>query len=224
MMHISILTLFPDMFRGPFDSSIIKRAKDQGFITISYINIRDFATDKYKTVDGHPYGGGIGMILRVDVVDRALEFAKSKMPGVTPYTILLDAGGTPYKQKKAQELGNKEHLILICGHYEGIDERVRKLIDEELSIGDYVLTGGEIPAMVIVDSVVRLLPGVLKKADATIHESFTHNTLEYPQYTEPRQYKNMSVPDVLLSGNHAVIAAWRDAEATKRTKWVRRDL
>ncbi len=217
-MHISILTLFPDMFSGPFGQSIIKRAADKKLITIEYVNIRDFATDKYKTVDGHPYGGGIGMILRVDVVDRAL---KSIEKG---HTILLDAGGTPYTQKKAKELANVDHLILICGHYEGVDERVRSLIDEELSIGDYVLTGGEIPAMVVVDSVARLISGVLAKPEATIHESFTQASLEYPQYTEPRIYNALAVPPVLLSGNHKKIDEWRKRESLKRTKTQRPDL
>lgn len=217
-MHVSILTLFPNMFSGPFDQSIVKRAIDKKLVSIDYINIRNFATDKYKTVDGHPYGGGVGMILRVDVVDRALKSIKKG------HTILLDAGGTPYKQRKARELSTFDHLILICGHYEGIDERVRQLADEEISVGDYVLTGGEIPAMVVVDSVVRLLPGVLAKPEATIHESFTESLLEYPQYTEPQLYKGIAVPPVLLSGNHKKIADWRKSEALKRTRSRRSDL
>jgi tRNA (guanine37-N1)-methyltransferase len=217
-MHISILTLFPDMFDGPFDQSIIKRAVDKKLLTISYINIRDFATDNYKTVDGHPYGGGVGMLLRVDVVDRALQSVRKG------HTVLLDAGGTPYTQRKAKELSSIDHLILICGHYEGVDERVRQLADEEISIGDYVLTGGEIPAMVVADSVARLIPGVLTKPEATVHESFTEALLEYPQYTEPQTYKGQGVPPVLLSGNHKVIEAWRRDQAIKRTKARRADL
>ncbi len=211
-MKISILTLFPDMFAGPFRQSMVKRAADRNLISIDYVNIRDFATDKYKSVDGHPYGGGVGMILRVDVVDRAL---KSVEKG---HVVLLDPGGTPYSQKKARELSRLDHLILICGHYEGVDARVRQLVDEELSIGDYVLTGGEIPAMVVVDSVVRLVPGVLAKPDATIKESFGESLLEYPQYTEPRQYNGMAVPEELLSGNHARIASWQEKAAAERTK------
>lgn len=217
-MHISILTLFPDMFSGPFDQSIIKRAVDNKLIDIDYITIRNFATDKYKSVDGHPYGGGVGMILRVDVVDRALRSIEKG------HTILLDAGGTPYKQSKAKELSALDHLILICGHYEGIDERIRTLVDEEISIGDYVLTGGEIPAMVLVDSVVRLIPGVLAKPEAIVHESFTAPLLEYPQYTEPQIYKGLKIPPVLLSGNHKAIDTWRNNEALKRTKTRRPDL
>ena len=211
-MHISILTLFPDMFRGPFDQSIIKRAIDKNQIMISYINIRDFAADTYKTVDGHPYGGGVGMILRVDVVDRAL---KSIPKG---YTILLDAGGETYTQSKAKNLSTMDHLILICGHYEGVDQRIRSLVDEEISIGDYVLTGGEIPTMVLTDSIVRLIPGVLAKPEATIHESHTEAFLEYPQFTEPQTYNGQTVPPVLLSGNHQKIDEWRKNEAIKRTE------
>jgi len=159
-MRISILTLFPDMFSGPFAQSIVRRAIDKKLVSVELINIRDFASDHYKSVDGHPYGGGIGMILRVDVVDRAIKRVKG--PGSR--VILLDAGGTPYKQAKAREFSKLSHLILICGHYEGVDARIKNLIDEELSIGDYVLTGGEIPAMVIADSVARLIPGVLAKS------------------------------------------------------------
>ena len=189
-MHISILTLFPDMIRGPFDQSIIKRALDKKLITIDYINIRNFATDNYKTVDGHPYGGGLGMILRVDVVDRAIKSVKS-VKGIKEKIILLDAGGTPYTQKKAKDLSKIDHLILICGHYEGVDHRIRSLVSEEISIGDYVLTGGEIPAMVVTDSIVRLIPGVLGKPEATIHESFSEPSLEYPQFTEPQTYNGL---------------------------------
>lgn len=223
-MHISILTLFPDMFTGPLSTSIVKRAQEKNFVDISYINIRDFSTDTYKSVDGHPYGGGTGMVMRVDVIARALKSINaSKGQRVNEKIILLDAGGKTYTQKKAKELSGIDHLILICGHYEGVDERVRTLVDEEISIGDYVLTGGEIPAMVITDSVVRLVSGVLKP-DATIHESFTQSELEYPQYTEPKDFNGLKVPDVLLSGNHAKINAWRKEEALKRTKNLRPDL
>ena len=221
-MHISILTLFPDMFGGPFDHSIVKRAKAKDQVTIRLTNIRDFAGDKYKTVDGHPYGGGIGMVLRVDVVDRAIQSVHRESE--TEKIVLLDAGGTPYTQSNAKALSTISHLILICGHYEGVDHRIRSLVDEEISIGDYILTGGEIPAMVLVDSIVRLLPGVLAKPEATERESFTRQILEYPQYTEPQRYKNMTVPSVLLSGNHKEIEAWRKNEAIKRTKAHRPDL
>lgn len=225
-MHITILTLFPDMFQGPLTESILGRAQSQKIVTLTFVNIRDFACDKHKSVDDHPYGGGVGMILRVDVVDCALTYAKSLHPKAKTYSILLDPQGTPYVQKKAKELTGVEHLILVCGHYEGIDERIRNLVDEEISIGDYVLTGGEIPAMVLVDSIVRLLPGTLKKEGVTANESFSGTTplLEYPQYTTPRTYKRKTVPKVLLSGHHAHITNWQQKESEKRTKLRRNDL
>ncbi|MBI3386087.1 tRNA (guanosine(37)-N1)-methyltransferase TrmD [Candidatus Gottesmanbacteria bacterium] len=225
-MFISILTLFPDMFRGPLDLSIAKRAQTKGLLHIDLVNIRDFASGSYKSVDDHPYGGGAGMILRVDVLDRALESVKQKAKSHvrSSHTILLDPQGNTYTQQKAKELTLVEHLILICGHYEGVDQRVRSLVDEELSIGDYVLSGGEIPALVLVDSVTRLLPGVLSKASATKEESFTEPLLEYPQYTRPEQYKGMNVPDVLLSGNHAQITNWRREQSKTRTAVRRPDL
>ncbi|OGG11493.1 tRNA (guanosine(37)-N1)-methyltransferase TrmD [Candidatus Gottesmanbacteria bacterium RBG_13_45_10] len=225
-MYISILTLFPEIFQGPFDCSIVKRAQSQHHLNISYINIRDFSEGSYKTVDDHPYGGGQGMILRVDILDRALQHAKSLHPHASTRTILLDPQGTPYTQKEAKKLSGYEHIILICGHYEGVDERVRALVDEEISIGDYIVTGGEIPAMVIVDSVARLLPGVLPKPNTTTDESFANPTglLEYPQYTRPATYNKVSVPSVLLSGNHKAIALWRREQAKKRTKRRRPDL
>lgn len=223
-MHITVLTLFPEMFTGVFGTSIIKRAQEKGLVSIECINIRDFSNDAYKTVDDHPYGGGVGMILRVDVLDRAITAAKSKLPNVSAKVILLDPQGTPYVQKTARSLSQESHLIFVCGHYEGIDERIRSLCDLEYSLGDFVVTGGEIPVMAVVDSVVRLLPGVLKKSDATIHESFEQPLLEYPQYTRPEDYKGMKVPDILLSGNHKAIEDWRSSEALQRTKTRRPDL
>lgn len=218
------------MFVGPFDCSIIRRAIDEKRVNIEFINIRDFAVDAYGSVDDHPYGGGQGMILRVDVIDRALskiKNKKSKIKSETHRTILLDPAGVPYTQAKAKKLSTISHLILICGHYEGVDERIRTLVDEELSIGDYVVTGGEIPAMVVVDSVVRLLPGVLKKSQSTKDESFSspgHAGLEYPQYTKPQTYKQMSVPPILVQGDHAKIADWKIHESRERTKKRRPDL
>ena len=227
-MIISILTLFPGVFVGPFGESMVKRAQKKKLIDIRFINIREFATDRYRSVDDHPYGGGHGMILRVDVVDRALTFATRNTQRATQNTrtILLDPQGTPYHQNKARELSALDHLILICGHYEGVDERVRSLVDEELSIGDYVLTGGEIPAMVVVDSVARLIPGVLTKKAAVQEESFSGDLglLEEPQYTRPSSYASMNVPEVLLSGDHKKIAAWRWREANAKTKTRRPDL
>jgi tRNA (guanine37-N1)-methyltransferase len=228
MLHISIVTLFPELFTSPFSQSIIKRAIDKKNVSLEYVNLRDFSTDSYKSVDDHPYGGGHGMILRVDIIDRALQKTKTdpdvRRDDTKTHVILLDPQGEPYKQAKAKELSTFNHLILICGHYEGIDERVRALVDEELSIGDYILTGGEIPAMVVVDSVVRLLPQTLKKREATVDESFTENSLEYPQYTRPETYKNLHVPEILLRGNHQKIDQWRKDKARERTKIRRPDL
>lgn len=208
-MTISILTLFPDMFAGPFDYSIVKHAKEKGSITINIVNIREFSTDRYKSVDDHPYGGGVGMVMRVDVINRALRTLHGKK-------VLLDPRGTTFTQKKARAFAKLDHLILVCGHYEGVDERVKSLVDETISIGDYILTGGELPAMVIVDSVVRLLPGVLKK-QATSNESFSlSDSLEYPQYTRPEEHKGLRVPTVLLSGDHKRIEEWRKNNSTAR--------
>ncbi len=223
-MFITILTLFPDMFKGPFDVSIIKRAIQKKAVSIDYINIRDFATDKHKSVDDHPYGGGAGMILRVDVVSRAIAHARNMHPAGTSSVVLLDPLGIPFRQEAAKRLATTNHLILLCGHYEGIDERIRGLVDETISLGDFILTCGELPAMVITDAIVRLLPGVLKKKDVTSNESFEHNLLEYPQYTKPDSFNGQSVPPVLKSGNHKKILAWQNEQAIKKTQKLRPDL
>lgn len=209
-MKIDILTLFPKMFEGPLTESILWRAKDKGFVEINIQDLRQWGLTERKTVDGRTYGGGAGMVLRVDVLDKAISALKSKGSKV----ILLDAGGEKYSQGKAAELSKVKHLILVCGHYEGVDHRVHEhLVDEIISIGDYVLTGGEIPAMVVADSIVRLIPGVLKKEEATQIESHTKpGYLEYPQYTRPEVYKKWSVPKVLLSGNHGEINKWRTSK------------
>jgi len=240
MMKIDILTLFPEMFKGPFDKSIIKRAVDNNLVKINIHNLRKWAKDKHKTVDDRPYGGGAGMIIRVDIIDRAISKLKTQNSKI----ILLSPQGKIFNQRKAQNLSKLDHLILICGHYEGFDERVRKLVDEEISIGDYVLTGGEIPAMVIVDSVVRLIPGVLKKREATKFESFSSlnsefltlnsppaprlrragKLLEYPQYTRPVEFKGSKVPEILLSGDHKEIEKWQKKQAILRTKKRRPEL
>lgn len=199
------------MFVGPFDFSIIKRAQDKRIVDIKILDIREWATDKYKSVDDKPYGGGAGMVLRVDIIDHAVTSLKSQISN--PKVILLDATGERYTQKKAVELAKSEHLIIICGHYEGVDHRVHEHIaDEVISIGDYVLSGGEIPAMVLIDSVVRLLPGALGNEKSLEEESFTENRLpntEYSQYTRPEEYKGWKVPEILLSGDHAKIKKWR---------------
>jgi len=224
-MYITILTLFPAMFEGPFSSSIISRAIKKGIITINYINIRDVAKDNYKTVDDRPYGGGVGMIMKVDIADRAIAHAKSLHPTINPFVILLDPQGKQYKQADAQALSTKDHLIFFCAHYEGIDERIRILVDAEFSIGDYILTGGEIPAMVLVDSIVRLIPGVLGKPESPVQESFSDpNILEGPQYTNPQVYNGMEVPPILLSGDHKKIREWKKEEAQKTTILHRPDM
>lgn len=220
MKKISILTLFPEMFEGPFKYSIVKRAQEKKKAEIELINIRDFGIGKHKLVDDKPYGGGVGMVLRVDVIDKALLSVTSGKKQVTGKRriILLDARGETFTQKKAKELSSIDHLILVCGHYEGVDERVKEhLVDESISIGSYVLTGGELPAMVIIDATVRLMSGVLAKSEATALESFSKpEYLEHPQYTRPDRYKNWSVPGTLLSGNHKAIHTWREEKSLKR--------
>lgn len=225
-MQISILTLFPQMFTGPFSSSIVKRAQEKGFIDIDLVDIRGFGLGKHKIVDDTAYGGGVGMVMRVDVLENAVISAKKGIP--QEKVVLLSAKGKPYNQKKALEYSRLDSLILICGHYEGIDERVLDFVDEEVSIGDFVTTGGEIPAMLIADSVTRLVPGVLKKG-ATEEESFSlsedeSSLLEYPHYTRPENYKDKKVPEVLLSGDHKKIAEWKRDMAKKITEEKRPDL
>ncbi len=216
-MTIDIITLFPKLFESVFAESLIAKAQKQKIAEINIHNLRDWATDKYKTVDDKPFGGGPGMVMKVDVVDRALK-------NFSGYKILLTPQGKKFNQDLAQKLSQKRNLALICGHYEGYDERIRSLVDEEISIGDYVLTGGEIPAMVIVDSVVRLLPGVVGKEESLKEESFSAGQLEYPQYTRPEEYKGKKVPPVLLSGNHAEIKKWRSEQSKTRTSSRRPDM
>jgi tRNA (guanine37-N1)-methyltransferase len=210
-MQIDILTLFPEMFAGPFDASIIKRAESRDLIKMEVHDLRKWGEGTRRNVDDRPYGGGVGMILRVDIIDTALKDLRTKQSKV----ILLDATGTRYTQQKAKEFSKLDHLILIAGHYEGVDHRVyEQLVDEVISIGDYVLTGGEIPAMVLVDSVIRLIPGVLGKDESSVDESHKEpGYLEYPQYTRPEDYKGWKVPEVLLSGNHKEIKNWRDKKS-----------
>jgi tRNA (guanine37-N1)-methyltransferase len=207
VMKIDILTLFPEMFTGPFDASIIKRAESKDLIKVDVHDLRKWGEGERRNVDDRPYGGGVGMILRVDIIDKALKDLRTKNSKV----ILLDATGEKYTQQKAKELSKQQHLILIAGHYEGVDHRVHEnLVDEVISIGDYVLTGGEIPSMVLVDSVIRLIPGVLGKDESSLDESHKEpGYLEYPQYTRPEDYKGNKVPKVLLSGNHKEIEKWR---------------
>jgi len=219
-MKIDIISLFPEMFNGPFSQSIIKRAQDKKIVEIKIHDLRIWTKDKRRTADDRPFGGGPGMIMMVEPIDKAINSLKTK----TTKTILLSPRGKVFNQTLAKKLSKAEHLILICGHYEGVDERVKKLIDEEISIGDFILTGGELPAAVVTDCLVRLLPKVLKKEGVTDNESFSQNLLEYPHYTRPANYKNWKVPKILLNGNHKEINKWRESEALKITKKIRPDL
>jgi len=222
-MKITILTLFPEMFTGPFAESIIKRAISKKLVEIKLVNIRDFGLGKHKVVDDTPYGGGQGMILRADVLDSALEKSKEKnLNKKNQKAILLSPQGKTFNQKEAIKFSKLKHLIIVCGHYEGVDARFDKFIDEKVSIGDFVSTGGEIPAMLITDSVTRLVKGVLK-AGVTFSESFP-NLLEYYQYTKPRIYKGLKIPEILLSGNHKKISQYREKESKKLTLKLRPDL
>ncbi|MDH7576794.1 MAG: tRNA (guanosine(37)-N1)-methyltransferase TrmD [Bacillota bacterium] len=220
-MIIKILTIFPEMFLGPFQSSILKRAQTRGLLQIKTIDPRDYSEDKHRKVDDYPYGGGMGMVLKPEPFFRCLEVIQTK---TFPRIILLTPQGETFTQAKAEEFAQEEELILICGHYEGIDERVKYLATDEISIGDYILTGGEIAAMVLVDSVARLIPGVISEQSALGEDSFSFGFLEYPQYTRPRVFRGWEVPEILLSGNHQAIFRWRRAQAVKRTFLRRPDL
>ncbi len=224
-MRIDILCLFPEMFASAFAQSIIKRAKERGLIDIVLHNIRDYTHDKHRTVDEYPYGGGPGMVLKPEPVFEAVEAVEQQLNTSEIPIILLTPQGRLFNQQVARELVLYSHLMLICGHYEGIDERVRRhLATDEISIGDYVLSSGELAAMVIVDAIVRLIPGVLGSATSASSDSHSNGLLEYPQYTRPRVYRGWSVPSVLLSGNHSEIALWRRQQAILRTAKRRPDL
>lgn len=223
-MIVDILTLFPEMFAGPFDASIIKRAREKGLVEINLINIRDFSRNKHRTVDDTPYGGGAGMVMASEPLFEAMDWihAHRGRPG---RVILLCPAGRPFNQEMAAELARERHLVFICGHYEGIDERVAEhLVTDEITIGDYVLTGGELPAMVVVDAVCRLIPGVLGERASTVEESFSDGLLEYPHYTRPREYRGYCVPEVLLSGHHEKIRLWRRRQSLLRTLASRPEL
>lgn len=227
-MKITILTLFPEMFAGPFNNSIMKRAQEKGKADFTFVNIRQFGIGPHKMVDDTPYGGGVGMVLKVDVLHEAINHALNLYPEIerkNTRILLTSASGKTYNQTIAREYAQLEHIVIICGHYEGVDARIQKYIDEEISIGDFVLTGGEIPAMLIADSVVRLLSGVITDG-ATEDESFSNRQqiLEYPHYTKPREYEGKTVPEVLLNGNHKLIEAWRQEQSLQKTKKFRPDL
>ncbi len=220
-MKIDVLTLFPAMFAGPLDESIIKRARTAGLLELQLHQLRDWTHDRHKTVDDRPFGGGPGMLLKPEPIFEAVESLKRDKTRV----VLMSPSGRKFDQAIARELAQQEHLLIVTGHYEGFDERIREgLADDELSIGDYVLTNGALPAMVVIDTVARLLPGVLGDDASSTEESFSRGLLEYPQWTRPAEFRGMKVPDVLVSGNHAEIAKWREEQAKKRTREQRPDL
>jgi tRNA (guanine37-N1)-methyltransferase len=223
MIRFDILSIFPEMFASPLNCSIVKRAREKGLMEIHVHNIRDYAEDKHKMTDDAPYGGGGGMVMKVEPIDRALASILPEREGVL--TILLTPQGETFSQKMAEEMSLRSRIILICGHYEGVDERVRDhLVDKEVSMGDYILTGGELSAMVMIDAISRLVPGVLGNYESASADSFSMGLLEYPHYTRPSNYRGWSVPEVLLSGNHREILAWRRKESLRRTYARRPDL
>ncbi|WP_336045849.1 tRNA (guanosine(37)-N1)-methyltransferase TrmD [Solibacillus ferritrahens] len=221
-MKIHVLSLFPDMFSGVFGASILKKAQEKGAVELAVTDIRDYSENKQKQVDDYPYGGGAGMVLKPEPMFNAVEAITE---GRKPRVILMCPQGERFTQKKAEELAKEEDLVFLCGHYEGYDERIRQyLVTDEISIGDFVLTGGELPAMTVIDAVVRLLPGVLGQEDSHIQDSFSTGLLEHPHYTRPADFRGMKVPDILLSGNHAKIDAWREEQSFVRTLERRPDL
>ncbi|WP_274361507.1 tRNA (guanosine(37)-N1)-methyltransferase TrmD [Paenibacillus thermotolerans] len=219
-MNIDVLTLFPEMFAGVFGSSILGKAQEKGIVSLNAVNFREFSGNKHNTVDDYPYGGGGGMVLKPEPIFSAVEHLTPE--GEKPRIILMCPQGETYSQRKAEELSKEERLIFICGHYEGYDERIREhLVTDEISIGDYVLTGGEIAAMAVIDSVVRLLPGALGNEQSAVTDSFSTGLLEYPHYTRPAEFRGWTVPDVLLSGHHENVNKWRRKQSLHRT-WQRR--
>ena len=224
MMRLDVLTLFPEMFSGVFGHSILKKAAEKDAVSYNVINFREYADNKHQTVDDYPYGGGAGMVLKPQPIFDAVA-ALTEIACGAPRIVLLCPQGERYTQSKAEELSREQHLIFICGHYEGYDERIREhLVTDEISIGDYVLTGGELGAMVIIDSVVRLLPGVLGSEESHLRDSFSTGFLEHPHYTRPADFRGMKVPDVLISGNHRLVDEWRAKESLRRTYLRRPDL
>ncbi|EDH0794125.1 tRNA (guanosine(37)-N1)-methyltransferase TrmD [Listeria monocytogenes] len=224
-MKIDILSIFPDMFSGVTGNSIIKKAIENERVAVEVTDFREYAEGKHHIVDDYPYGGGAGMLLKAQPIFDAVQAVKEKQPETKPRVILMDPAGKRFNQKMAEGFAEEEHLVFICGHYEGYDERIREhLVTDEVSIGDYILTGGEIGAMIVMDSVIRLLPGVLGNKDSAVTDSFSTGLLEHPHYTRPADFRGMKVPDILLSGNHAWIEEWRDKESLKRTYERRPDL
>ncbi|MFB5660588.1 tRNA (guanosine(37)-N1)-methyltransferase TrmD [Alteribacillus sp. HJP-4] len=224
-MRMDFLTLFPEMFEGVFSASILKQAQERNAVSYHTLNFREFSANKHQKVDDYPYGGGAGMVLTPQPIFDAVDAVKIENPGTSPRIILLCPQGAPYHQAKAEELAGEEHLIFICGHYEGYDERIREhLVTDEISVGDFVLTGGELPAMIIADSVTRLLSGVLGNDQSALTDSFSDGLLEHPHYTRPAEFRGMKVPDILLSGHHENIREWRREQSLQRTKRRRPEL
>ena len=221
-MHFHVITIFPEFFTSPLSVSLLKKAQDKGVIAWTIHNLRDYTVGKHRSTDDTPYGGGWGMVMKPEPVVKALEEVGRAQP--SPWRILLSPQGVPLTQAKVAELAGKETLTFICGRYEGLDERIRGFVDEEISIGDYILSGGEIAALVVIDAVARLVPGVVGRQESTVHESFSDGLLEYPQYTRPEEFRGMRVPEVLVSGNHAEIARWRRRQSLLRTRKRRPDL
>ena len=220
-MRIDIITLFPGIFPGPLSESIPGRALERGLAELHAHDLRQWGLGKHRSVDDYPYGGGAGMILRPEPIAAALDAIAP--PGSSAFRILLDPGGESFVQERAQDLAAREHLVFVCPRYEGVDDRVRSMVDLELSVGDYVVSGGEIPALAVVDAVLRLLPGAIDDA-STVEESFSHGLLEYPQWTRPAEFRDRPVPDILVSGDHAAVDAWRHEQAVERTRRNRPDL
>ncbi|GEN50541.1 tRNA (guanosine(37)-N1)-methyltransferase TrmD [Alkalibacterium pelagium] len=223
-MKIDVVTLFPEMFDGPLGHSIVSRAIDKGIVEVNRVNFRQFGKGKHQVVDDTPYGGGAGMLLKPEPLFDAMESIEERSPETKKRVILMDPAGKPFNQAMAEDFSEEEHLVFLCGHYEGYDERIRSLVTDEVSLGDYVLTGGELAAMVMIDASVRLLPNVLGNAASAQTDSHSSGLLEHPHYTRPAEYKGMGVPDVLMSGNHAKIDEWRHKESLKRTYFRRPDM
>ena len=219
-MKVDVLTLFPAMFAGPLDESILRRARESGRLELALHDLRDWTHDRHRTVDGTPYGGGPGMVLKPEPIFEAID----ELANDTTQVVMLTPQGEPFRQATARRLSAHEHLLLLCGSYEGFDERIRTRVHHEISIGDYVLTNGALPAMVVIDAVTRLLPGVLGDDASSVEESFSESTLDYPQYTRPAEYRGLEVPEVLQNGNHAAIEQWRREQAEQRTRERRPDL
>jgi tRNA (guanine37-N1)-methyltransferase len=223
-MKIDVVTLFPEMFDGPLGHSIVKRAIEKDIVEVNKVNFRQFGKGKHQVVDDTPYGGGAGMLLKPEPLFEAMDSINARDPETKKRVILMDPAGKPFNQAMAEDFSEEEHLVFLCGHYEGYDERIRSLVTDEVSLGDYVLTGGELAAMVMIDATVRLLPEVLGNASSAQTDSHSSGLLEHPHYTRPAEYKGMKVPEVLMNGNHGLIEAWRHEESLKRTFERRPDM